>query len=151
MTPQLRGIEASPVKNGGVDLLDSPHMPASASLREDQRQFDRAVRVRLLGELFFDECAYDSPRETHLMFARGMFDESGTHNAAPIGGDGGWVIDPRRLRSFNRAWCAVLKAYEVTEASHQKENLDSAITSGSYSKGHERPGVTRDYFWAITR
>ena len=95
MTPQLRGIEASPVKNGGVDLLDSPHMPASASLREDQRQFDRAVRVRLLGGLFFDECAYDSPRETRLMFARGMFDESGTHNAAPIGGDGGWVIDPR--------------------------------------------------------
>src|SRR6266478_6091486 len=113
MTPQLRGIEASPVKNGGVDLLDSPHMPASASLREDQRQFDRAVRVRLLGGLFFDECAYDSPRETRLV-CRAQSVRS--HGSQPPKGKLG-----------------------------QRDHI-RLVFEGS---GHERPRVTRDYFWAI--
>ena len=55
-------------------------------------------------------------RATRLMFLHAYFDESATGKSDPVMAMGGWVIDPKRLKPFNRDWRKVLRIYRVREA-----------------------------------
>ena len=79
---------------------------------------------------------------TRIMLLNAYFDESGTE-ADPVVAMGGWVIDPKRLRGFDRSWRQVLKDYGVRE--FHGSPLAAAIEGRPSKKRNEFDG------WSIAK